>query len=124
MKDVLIFKNMQEMCGEAEEFLTKITDPEIKSCAKFLLISCYSYINEFVSDVSKKTYNNLSTLIRYELMDEEEKSDHTKLYNLMNAAPRHTTAYKVFSLYDHCDPQMKKYAQMRLMDLLLMYYIK
>lgn len=125
MKEILKFKNMQEMSNEADEFLTKIGDMEIKVCAKFLLISCYSYLNEFITDDSKKTYKNIATLICYELLETEyEDGEHSKLYTMLQNANDKSTAKKVYKLYFNCEKNTKKYAQMRLMELLLTYYIK
>ena len=125
MREVLRFKNVQDMSNEADEFLTKIVDPEIKACAKFLLISCYSYINDFVQDIASKTYKNLSCLVEFEMMGPENKSsENTKLCNLLQNAPSNSISKKMYNIYNYCEPQMKKYAQMRLMELLLSYYIK
>lgn len=125
MKDVLKFKNMQDMSNEAEEFLAKVLDPDIKSCAKFLLISCYAYMNEFIGDNTKKNYANLSTLVKFELVETEyDENHHSKLYVMLQNAPDRCVAKKVYNLYYNCEDKLKKYAQMRLMDLLLTYYIK
>lgn len=128
MKDVLKFKNVTEMMTEADEFLAKITDCEIKACSKFLLLSCYAYINEYVTDDTKKSYGNLATLVKYELLETEyiEKDGETssKLTILMKQLPNHSVAKKVYQLYLNCDEKMKKYAQMRIMEQLLPFYAK
>lgn len=130
MKDTLRFRNMQDMQNEAEEFLTKISDPEIKTCAKFLLIAGYAYISDYISDVKKKTYTNLAILIHNEMIPYVKKADTdvafegSELAALFARVPSNSTARRVYELYDACDVQMKKYAVMRLMDLLLTYYIK
>lgn len=118
MKEVLRFKNMQEMSQEADDFLSKIIDPDIKVCAKFLLVSCYAYMSDFMQDSSKKTYANLSLLVKNEMLK------NSQLHILIEKIPAGSTARKVYDLYYNCSPELKQKAQMHLMNLLLTFYIK
>lgn len=125
MKDVLRFKNMQDMSAEADEFLSKVIDLDIKACAKFLLISCYSYINDYMQDSSKKTYANLSLLIKNEMVSKNhDEKGNSQFFNMIEKIPSGSTARKVYDLYYNCPEDIKKRAQMHLMNLLLTYYIK
>lgn len=116
---------MQDMVNEADDFLNKITDPDIKACAKLLLVSCYAYMNDYIGDNSKKTYANLSTLIKYELLETEyESSGCSKLNLMLKEAPDRSVSKRVYKMYSNCLEELKKKAQMHLMTMLLTYHIK
>lgn len=126
MKDILVFRNMQEMVNEADSFLTMVTDADVKACAKLLLISCYSYVNDYIADNAKKTYANLATLVRYELLGTavDNVQNFSHLFEMMNKVPDRAASKKVFQMYNSCLNELKKKAQMHLMILLLPYYLK
>lgn len=126
MKDILVFRNMQEMVNEADSFLTMVTDADVKACAKLLLISCYSYVNDYIADNAKKTYANLATLVKYELLETAvgDTKNYSHLFEMMSKAPDRAVSKKVFQMYNSCQDELKKKAQMHLMTLLLPYYLK
>lgn len=124
MKEILNFKNTQDMANEADDFLAKVTDPEIKACARLLLVSAYSYLNEFIADNTKKTYKYLVTLIKYEMMETTYKNGVSNLYLMLQQAPEKSPTRKIYELYYNCLPDVKKNAQMHLMNLLLPFYVK
>lgn len=126
MKDILVFRNMQEMVNEADSFLTMVTDADVKACAKLLLISCYSYVNDYIADNAKKTYANLATLVRYELLGTavDDVQNFSHFFEMMNKVPDRAVSKKVFQMYNSCLNELKKKAQMHLMILLLPYYLK
>lgn len=117
---------MQEMVNEADSFLTMVTDADVKACAKLLLISCYSYVNDYIADNAKKTYANLATLVRYELLGTavDNVQNFSHLFEMMNKVPDRAASKKVFQMYNSCLNELKKKAQMHLMILLLPYYLK
>jgi hypothetical protein len=126
MKDILRFKSMQEMSNEADEYLATIKDEDVKVCAKFLLISGYAYMNDYMIEDAKKTYQNLSILIKYELVVTEYSNGMSK-YQEMLSKPQvkdSSVAKRMYNLYYNCDETLKKKAQMHLMNKMLTSYFK
>ena len=124
MRDVLKFKTMQEMCNEADEYVTTIKDEDVKACAKLLMISCYSYMSEFMQDDSKRTYQNVSTLIKYEMLATGRQDVTSKFKEILANAPDRATSKRVYELYYTCPIELKKRAQLQLMSKLLPQHIK
>lgn len=126
MREILNFKSMQDMCNEAEDFLAKVSDLEIKACAKLLLVSCYAYMDEYVIDNTKKTYKNLATLVKHEMLKTEynKETGNSAFHDMINKVPDRVAASKVYNLYYNCSEDLKNKAQMHLMNLLLPHYIK
>lgn len=123
MKDVLKFKTMQEMCNEADEYVATIKDEDVKACAKLLMISCYSYMTDFMKEDARRTYQNVSTLIKYELIATGRQDVKSKFQEILANTPDRTTARRVYELYYACPIDIKKRAQMLLMAKLLPQHI-
>lgn len=118
MKDILVFQNIQEMVDEADNFLTTVTDEDVKACAKLLLISCYAYMNDNIIDNAKKTYAKLAILVEHQFQLTG------KLRDMIHELPDKAVAKRVYKIYDGCMDEIQEKATMHLMTLLLPYYLK
>ena len=88
------------------------------------MVSCYSYMTEFMQDDAKRTYQNVSTLIKYEMLATGRQDVNSKFKEILANAPDRATSKKVYELYYACPIELKKRAQLQLMSKLLPQHIK